>query len=318
MTACLDHALKTTASSSQVARPAGSGATSHPRDGAAITSYQLRDHIRLRLIRPDHGLPPPIALAMDGSYLAVALSGTARVRADQGSQPLASGRLHVLRQGRAVSQRWIEVESSATLAVLAHFPTQWCLDCPRGRACKVGRFLMQGEARAGDDQSIDLDSRGLAIARSLIDTHIDDDGDLLTAEQSVLALLSWAFAQVSIAPVPKALPTPLHPQAALKVRQAADILRRRVDDPPTIAELASAVGMNDSDLKRCFKCLYGDGIASYSRRQRLEAGRDLLIHSPLGVAAIAFEVGFSNPSQFARAFRRQFGRNPDEFRRSPP
>lgn len=258
---------------------------------------------------------------MDGSYLAVALRGAANMRADRGSQPLESGRLHVLRQGRAVSQRWIEVESSATLAVLAHFPTQWCLDCPRGRACKVGRFLMQGgEVRAGEDQSIDLDSRGLAIARGLIDTHIDDDGDLLTAEQSVLALLSWAFAQVSIAPVPKkAMPTPpLHPQAAFKVRQAADILRRRVDDPPTIAELAGVVGMNDSDLKRCFKCLYGDGIASYSRRQRLEAGRDLLIHSPLGVAAIALEVGFSNPSQFARAFRRQFGRNPDEFRRSPP
>jgi AraC-like DNA-binding protein len=316
MTACLDHARKSTASSSQVARPAGSGVL-RPDDGVAITSYQLRDHISLCLIRPGHRPPPPFALATDGSYLAVALSGTANVRADQGSQPLASGRLHVLRQGRAVSQRWIEVESSATLAVLAYFPTQWCLDCPRGRACKVGRFLMQGEARAGDDQSIDLDSRGLAIARSLIDTHIDDDGDLLTAEQSVLALLSWAFAQESIAPVPKAMATPLHPQAALKVRQAADILRRRVDDPPTIAELASVVGMNNSDLKRCFKCLYGDGIASYSRRQRLEAGRDLLIHSPLGVAAIALEVGFSNPSQFARAFRRQFGRNPDEFRRSP-
>jgi AraC-like DNA-binding protein len=318
MTACLDHARKSIASSSQVARPAGSGAVPQPHDGTAITSYQLRDHIRLCLIRPDRPPPPPIELAMDGSYLAVALSGTANVWADQGNQPLASGRLHVLRQGRTVSRRWIEVESSTTLAVLAYFPTQWCLDCPRGRACKVGRFLMQGEARAGDDQSFDLDSRGLAIARSLIDTHIDDDGDFLTAEQSVLALLSWAFVQMSIAPVPKAMPTPLHPQAALKVRQAADILRRRVDDPPTIAELASAVGMNDSDLKRCFKCLYGDGIASYSRRQRLEAGRDLLIHSPLGVAAIALEVGFSNPSQFARAFRRQFGRNPDEFRRSPP
>lgn len=315
MTACLDHTGKPAASLLHRARVAD--AAPPPPDGAAAVSYRLRDNIRLHLVRPDRRPPPSIALAKEGSYLCVTLSGTPALRESGRSQPLAIGRLHILRQGWTKSERRIEFESAAILAVLAHFPAQWCLGCPRGPACKVGRFLMQGEARAGDDQSLDLDERGLAIARSLLEVDVNDDGELLCVEQSVLALLSWAFAQESVVPPTRMAATPLHPQAALKVRQAAEILRRRVNDPPTIAQLGGAVGMNESDLKRCFKCVYGEGVASYSRQRRLDAARDLLAHSALGVATIALEVGFTNPSQFARAFRRQFGRNPAEYRRSP-
>jgi transcriptional regulator GlxA family with amidase domain len=111
--------------------------------------------------------------------------------------------------------------------------------------------------------------------------------------------------------------TSLPLRTALKVRRAADILRQRLENPPTIVELSRLVGLNESDLKRCFRCLYGNSIASYSRQRRLEAARDLLEHSSLGIAQIALEVGFANPSRFASAFRLLFGRNPSEYRRAP-
>jgi transcriptional regulator GlxA family with amidase domain len=150
----------------------------------------------------------------------------------------------------------------------------------------------------------------------LLDAHIEENADILSVEQSVLALLSWAFAKGSNPLDDRAPKTSLHPQAALKARQVAELLRQRIDAPPTIAQLSALVGMNESDLKRCFKCLYGNSIAAYSRRRRLDTACDLLTHSPLSVAAIALEVGFTNPSQFARAFRRQFGLNPSDYRSS--
>ncbi|MDA7949304.1 MAG: AraC family transcriptional regulator [Hyphomicrobiaceae bacterium] len=169
-----------------------------------------------------------------------------------------------------------------------------------------------------EDHELQLDSTGNAIARSLLEAHIDDDSDALRAEQSFLAILSWAYGKHTLPDDNKEWRSSLHPKATNRARQAAEILRQRLDNPPTISEVSALVGMNESDLKRCFKCLYGTTIASYSRRRRLEAARDLLAHSSLGIARIALEVGFSSPSQFARAFRLHFGRNPAEYRRLPP
>jgi AraC-like DNA-binding protein len=290
------------------------------RHALSATMLSLRDETKLFLVRPASQLAAPLPLDAEGSYLCVSLMGEPIVEEGDASRALASNKLHILRQPIDARNRRIAFERPKTLAVVAFFSPRWCLSCPRGPGCKVAHFLLRGGEKpsAVSDQTLDLDDRGRAIAQALLGTHIDGDGDILTIEQSVLALLSWAFAE-NESPVKTEGPkTSLPPQAALKARQAADIIRQRFDDPPTIAELSTFVGLNETDLKRCFRCLYGKGIAGYSRQRRLETARDLLAHSSLGVAAIAFDVGFSNPSQFARAFRQQYGLNPSEYRRSPP
>lgn len=287
-----------------------------PQDVNAI-SFVLRDDTRLFLVRPAPRSAKSIPLEPEGSYLCISLAGEPVVEQGAGARPLAPNRLHILRQPADAPIRRIEFPVPTTLAVVAFVSSRWCSACSRGPGCKVAQFLLRGNQRPAADQTIDLDERGLAVARTLLGAHIDEDIDVLAVEQSLLALLSWAFVKDSGPGEVATAKTSLHPQAAMKVRQAADILRQRFDDPPTIAQLSVSVGLNESDLKRCFKCLYGDSIANYSRQRRLDVARDLLMHSALGVAAVALEVGFSNPSQFARAFRQQFGINPSEYRRSP-
>jgi transcriptional regulator GlxA family with amidase domain len=178
--------------------------------------------------------------------------------------------------------------------------------------------MLAGDEASERDLEMELDERGLLHARALLDLSIDRDSDILAAEQAALTLLSWAYDKHANPQMAALANQVLPPRTATKLRLAVDILSQRLDDPPTISELSTLVGMNECDLKRCFKCRYGDSIASFSRNKRLATAQGLLLHSSLSIAEIALEVGFANPSQFARAFRRQFDVNPAQYRRSPP
>lgn len=279
----------------------------------------LRNDARLSVILPN-SRAMTIQLDAEGSYLCVSLAGDGEIGRDGSGHALPANRLHILRQPAEAPRRTIAFYAPKTLAAVVYFSPRWCQSCPRGPHCKVAHFLLRGGemARSTGDQAFDLDERGRTIAQALLGAHIDDDADVLAVEQSILALLAWAFARSENPAAVATSKSVLHPQAAMKVRQAAEIIRRRFDNPPTISELSAVVGLNETDLKRCFKCLYGKGIASYSRERRLETARDLLAYSSLGVATIAIDVGFTNPSQFARAFRQQYGVNPSDYRRSTP
>lgn len=281
-------------------------------------SIFLRGGIQLNLVRRQG---QSVLLPTGGSCFCVTVSGRAAVYADDGrggSRHLCLHALHILRQPIGRSARRIVFDPVTTLAVVVSFPDSWCAGCPRGLGCQVGRFLMHGRSDDGTslDGQIDIDERSLSYARGLLDLGFHDDADILTAEQSILALLAWAYSKHNMAPSAGSEGQTLPQRTVTKLRLAAEILSQRLDDPPTIAELSALVGMNECDLKRCFKCRYGDSIASFSRGKRLATAQDLLLHSGLSVAEIALEVGFTNPSQFARAFRRRFDLNPAQYRHS--
>jgi len=284
-----------------------------------LMSMSLRGGLEISAMRP--GPAKRVPLSGGGTHFVVSVSGRPVIGSDEEPpnryicKPQA---LHILRQPDGSPARWIEFGASACLAVLVFFPRVWCVGCPRGPTCQVSRFLMRG---AGDallgEEEIALDATSLSCARALLDLRVAEDASALAAEQLVLALLAWSYSKHANPQISEATDPSVPPKALSKLKQAADILSQRLDDPPTISELSAIVGMNACDLKRCFKCCYGDGIARFSRSRRLEAAQDLLSRSTLSIAEIALEVGYTNPSQFARAFRQQFNINPAEYRRLP-
>lgn len=98
-----------------------------------------------------------------------------------------------------------------------------------------------------------------------------------------------------------------------QVRAAAAQLKAALDCPPSIAELAAAVGLSESTLKRGFRQLYRTTPFGHLRSLRMERAKELLITGKNTVIEAAAYVGYSNPSNFAAAFRKQFGVNPKTF-----
>lgn len=95
-----------------------------------------------------------------------------------------------------------------------------------------------------------------------------------------------------------------------RVHRARELLRRSLECPPSAAVLARTVGMGERRFKAAFKEVFGHPLMSYARKLRLEQARDLLSHRRHNVTEVAHLVGYSNPSKFAAAYRRQFGRAP--------
>jgi AraC-like DNA-binding protein len=106
---------------------------------------------------------------------------------------------------------------------------------------------------------------------------------------------------------------PITRALADRIHAAAEILRRRLETPPALAALAREVGLSETTLKRGFRQVFGTTPFAYLRARRLEHAHALLAAGDATVLEAAALVGYSNPSNFAAAFRLQFGVNPKAF-----
>jgi AraC-like DNA-binding protein len=97
-----------------------------------------------------------------------------------------------------------------------------------------------------------------------------------------------------------------------RLQRARLRLVESLEAPPTLAELARTAGFSETRLKTAFKALFGTSIFAYLRTARMEEARRLLLERHLNVSEAAIRVGYSNPSKFAAAFRRQFDISPSD------
>lgn len=82
-----------------------------------------------------------------------------------------------------------------------------------------------------------------------------------------------------------------------------------------LSSISKRLFVNKSHLCRVFKKETGMTLLQYYNEIRCEHARRLLIHSKLGIACIAIQVGFCSPSQFCYVFKKVVGRTPSEYRK---
>lgn len=85
--------------------------------------------------------------------------------------------------------------------------------------------------------------------------------------------------------------------------------------PFRLPELAQRFGTNRTTLAARFREQTGFSVADYVRNHRVKVAEVLLRDTTIPVQEVLTRVGFSDPSQFGRLFRRLTGHNPTEYRR---
>jgi AraC-like DNA-binding protein len=94
------------------------------------------------------------------------------------------------------------------------------------------------------------------------------------------------------------------------------LMHRRPFHPWTIAELAAEAGSSRSVLAERFMLYLGEPPLAYLARWRLQLAARLLETKQQTVLQVASEVGYESEAAFNRAFKREFGVPPGQFRRS--
>ncbi|HXB92453.1 MAG TPA: helix-turn-helix transcriptional regulator [Puia sp.] len=90
----------------------------------------------------------------------------------------------------------------------------------------------------------------------------------------------------------------------------------RTNKFPSIERLSHTAMMSPTNLKAKFKKVYGMKLYEFFNRNRLEKAKEMLKTGEYSVKQVGVAIGFSNLSNFAKAFKKEFGILPKEINRT--
>lgn len=128
-------------------------------------------------------------------------------------------------------------------------------------------------------------------------------------QAKVFELLALQLDQVLTQEQPYSL-AGLKPDTIARIHHAREILATRLENPPSLLDLAQQVGVSDRTLRRGFRELFGTTVIGYLTQQRMKQAEQLLREQAMTVAEVANLVGYEHLGHFAAAFKRQFGMTP--------
>lgn len=98
------------------------------------------------------------------------------------------------------------------------------------------------------------------------------------------------------------------------VKAAAKYVTANLARMPTLPEIARCVGTHEKRLTKAFRFQKGLSVFEFVREQRLILARKLLTQTPMTIADIAAETGFSSPANFSTAFKAVGALSPSQYR----
>jgi AraC-like DNA-binding protein len=141
----------------------------------------------------------------------------------------------------------------------------------------------------------------------------------LAAVARVIVL--WPTAASLTAPggrlLSEAILTGTRAQERLPILEVLDLIDRRLDDPPPLAELAGLSHVSARHFARRFRQVMGCTPLSYINARRVAAARRLLAEHDRSVREVGRAMGFASPPAFTRWFRQQAGTTPQRYRDDP-
>ncbi len=167
----------------------------------------------------------------------------------------------------------------------------------------------------------------LSWQRSKIDTNINhlalsllpaierpDHASKLFIDQVMLALLAYCAHTYGRMDMDNKLAR--GGLAPWQIRRATELLRERLDGEVSLSEVAAECELSVSHFARSFKRAVGQTPYRWLIDRRLEAAKQLMLNSALGLSEIALGCGFSDQAAFSRTFKRVAGTSPGDWRRS--
>ena len=99
-----------------------------------------------------------------------------------------------------------------------------------------------------------------------------------------------------------------------RINKVVAYINNHLDETLDLKTLTNEAALSDFHFHRIFKALKGEAIGGYITRLRLEATARLLRYTALTIEEIAFNIGYETPASLSKAFKKQYGISPTEYR----
>jgi AraC family transcriptional regulator len=104
--------------------------------------------------------------------------------------------------------------------------------------------------------------------------------------------------------------------APWRLKRAIDCVEARLDEPVSLAEIASSAGLTRMHFAAQFRAATGLRPHEYLLRRRIERAQEMLVGTGMSLVDVALSVGFQTQSHFTSVFKRYTGQPPRAWRAS--
>lgn len=111
-------------------------------------------------------------------------------------------------------------------------------------------------------------------------------------------------------------PSAIKPQDAEKIHAARQFVNQHMLEPISLTQISKATGLNEFKLKRGFKLLFGTTVFEHLTDQKMNYARQMLLNTSCSVFEVAYTLGYTEPYNFTKAFKKHFGYVPSELKES--
>jgi AraC family transcriptional regulator, transcriptional activator of the genes for pyochelin and ferripyochelin receptors len=111
-------------------------------------------------------------------------------------------------------------------------------------------------------------------------------------------------------------PSPYTNYEIAGIHAAREMIQGNIRHHFLIPEIAQKVGVNEFKLKSGFRELFGNGVYEFLRLERMQEARELLSSAKRSIKEVAAKTGYKSVNSFIKAFKKEFGLTPGEYRRS--
>lgn len=101
-----------------------------------------------------------------------------------------------------------------------------------------------------------------------------------------------------------------------RIKQMVSFIQEHYAEPLTVAQIADASSISESECYRCFRKLLDTSPIDYLLQYRIRIAAGMLAGSDRSVSDICYATGFNSPSYFAKVFRHALQSSPRAYRKS--
>ena len=282
---------------------------SFSREGISIEYHHFRSEKELDWSRSFHA---------DGLEICLNLQGSATLRAGDGGRETHIGVRSVAYYAPAPNEKFVATRTPGehhhfvTVELSREYLARRVGESADAMAAPVRAFLQKqpgaGAFVVGQPMNLALQT----IARALAEPPVNprSSAGRLWYESKVLELLALLLFEPAAPDAESKKEMFCDRQKRLsreRVEQACAILRRDLENPPSLEMLASQVGCGTFHLSRMFSQQVGQTVPQYLRQVRLEKAAQLLREGRHNVTEAATAVGYSSLSHFSKAFWETYG-----------